>query len=636
MPARTYGKDGVIYTQKPVPARNNPNQIQPYPAFHPDSEPIVLHMIQYLQHDQNLFNGTASAFDIMRVTTVPRMIYSKNPSETTKVALASNLDLYQRPLDQTRKTTITTFFNTNTNFIANSALTWFPEGQVVATENDEQLQISRNKGTIRELSSDGNVSFKKIIIPVVEFGTEGNDLTLQLKRECSCPTIIAAGGDRAREVRQEGPWSPSEGQSEEWFDYCKRCGWSGRPGEIIDGQHRIRGAASSRNKNSLLPVGMVLNDYFNSTRKAKLFTEITTEAIGLDGLHQVNLAYRSNPKIITPKAAGNPRLNFTNATLANLYAAFGKLTTNGLLKDRIAIVPKELKDSKAVKVTAIIGTVHQMMKWAIESELVAAFVGKSKTDIISIIQNWFTAVSQTTWGGRPVGDLWKTTKKPNGEIQNPKATEAHFKCLTKAISKLAQIGIVGVPSVANFKLITDYIQDFDLRGTSIHMGLSGNTGQVSRTQIGLVLGAVIEDIPVAGGAFTHPRMLPPTTWSTTMPRRAIDPVTPVRISGNPLNAGNTGVAFEVEWTTPRPADAFTRSNTKFPMNAKGFKSQIILKKPLTDDWVLPTLGGNPYKIEEDKTNPNYSVGDTVDVYVRFEHLVQGMPSRDTLLGSIVL
>ena len=90
-------------------------------------------------------------------------------------------------------------------------------------------------------------------------------------------------------------WAPPAGSPRHgWeFDSCAECDWSGRPGSIIDGQHRIRGCAKSagqRGENliaTLLHPTMVVG--FAAAEQAKIFTEITTGAKPLDPHHQIAL-----------------------------------------------------------------------------------------------------------------------------------------------------------------------------------------------------------------------------------------------------------------------------------------------------------------------------------------------------------
>jgi hypothetical protein len=68
-----------------------------------------------------------------------------------------------------------------------------------------------------------------------------------------------------------------------------------RPLKIVDGQHRVRGMAmSSRGHSLTMPFVLITGDGSKSDRLmvAKIFTEINTNSVQLDALHQLYLRYK--------------------------------------------------------------------------------------------------------------------------------------------------------------------------------------------------------------------------------------------------------------------------------------------------------------------------------------------------------
>jgi hypothetical protein len=211
--------------------------------------PIHLDGMPVRQKGKTFFVVTAPAVDLDRLCAVPVIRYETTNSELALDALAPWVSRWQRELDPARTRQIAQFFRDPLNELVNAALIGLPNSIVFHTNNQ-----MRSTATI----------------PV----------TWPKKK---CPTC--------------GWLAPRDHPHfDEWFDACPdpECAWEGRPGQIIDGQHRIRGCAAAGDPywNELLVASVLVDGEFTPMEEAKIFTEITTSAVDLHALHKVYLLYK--------------------------------------------------------------------------------------------------------------------------------------------------------------------------------------------------------------------------------------------------------------------------------------------------------------------------------------------------------
>lgn len=203
--------------------------------------------MQVQQKGRVFYLVSASAVDLDRLCSVPVIRYETPNSEVAQDALAAYITRWQRELDVDRIREIAKFFSAPNNLLVNSALIGV-KNNVVFHTNAAQRSVAT--------------------IPV-------NWIRKQ------CPVC---------------QWTPPDTHPHrgEAFDACSECTWDGRPGQIIDGQHRVRGcaAAGSAHWSERLVASVLVEGQFSSMEEAKIFTEITTSAVDLHELHKIYLLFK--------------------------------------------------------------------------------------------------------------------------------------------------------------------------------------------------------------------------------------------------------------------------------------------------------------------------------------------------------
>jgi hypothetical protein len=563
-------------------------------------ETLQFLLVKYTQGASNLYNGVGAACEIDWVSKVPRMTFTASPKNSTAEALTTGMDPFQRPLNPSRKASISTFFNNNDNYIANSGLIWLPQPLSVATEDDERGRLARGYGTVREVASTPNRSVVSLSIPFVDDSVGPRDaLCIRLRDSCN-----HAGTPKAAE--------PAYTLNGNWFDGCPTCGWSGRPGDIIDGQHRIRGAADSPTivrRETDLPLSVIFGEDFDDTQKAKIFIEVTVTAEKLNELHEKNLIYRSGP-------AGIAGFSWSTSKIA-MYKTFAQLCQSGsMLEDLVALLPRNTKGSKP---TGVMATVIQLLNWSEESGLTALLGGFSDTRRRNTISNWYDAIKSTIWAGQPAATMWTASRRPVGPLATPFVTESLIKILPCVLAKLGEAGITGVPTVPQFSEITGYLNQLDLRKSSTAMGLWWKGGQNARNQLTCLLTMLINDMRWDAGAWDNvalPGGL--MTNVNSMVTRTVDSITAQTITNSPLTA-SAATPFTIEWDS---AAVCTNNPTTFPINSRGHKAKLKLTEPVSGtDWYI-NVEQNPMEIDTPLTPSNsaFSSGVSVSAVLEFGDL----------------
>ncbi|MAS32059.1 MAG: hypothetical protein CMA39_04110 [Euryarchaeota archaeon] len=569
-------------------------------------------LVEFRQGGKKLYNGSGIVREIDWCTVVPRMDYKAKPSETIPEVTSTTLEPYQRPLDDFRKNEISNWFNDNDNHIANAPLVWFSEAQQVSTEAEESETLGEGKGTIREITGHARNPVKLLRIPFVDDRTAPEGfLHIRLRNSCSCND----GDD---------PWVAASAAS--WFDSCPKCGWTGRPGEIIDGQHRIRGGASASNVNrrkSCIPLSVLFAGAqgFDPSSKAKLFTEVTVEAIDLDPLHKLNLKYRSG--------------ELTDGE-TKLYKALAELCgeTGGVLYDMIDFIPAKLAKKKSKRAVGTIASIIQMMKWSENSGLTEHFSTKTEQYVKNTIRNWFTVISTTDWAGEPHAVLWTGLRKPRAPLGEPTHTEALFSNLMPAIEKLAEANITGTPTVTQLRKIVTYIKQIDMKKSSPAFNMWHKGGQNARDQLRVLIKALINDMSWdnAAGNWTHSTPLSdPMAWINRViaSRGNVDQISNFSVTRSPLTASDAN-PFSVEWEVAKSENGFTHNDTKFPLNASKHKATIRLTNG-GEIWNIPTFT-NPFELESSLTKSGFNSGDVVTIDLVFTNMLGEEVVRNVSTG----
>ena len=326
---------------------------------HPIS--IKFFAISMRQKSRTIFSGAIRPIDDYMLGKVPRQMFHNNPANTLNDARDRSMKNYQRPLTSKKRTNLTSWFSAaGDNYIATSSLLWLDDlNQAIDDDQAEEYSAQGTGYRQQKVSLPGFAgSCFEFCIPVVDNSSGSSGIKIRVKREC-----------RGSHGSSHSSFTLSNNN---WFDYCPICEWNGKPGEIIDGQHRISGSALSTKSTQLIPCNFVLGDDFNSAEKSKMFSEVTVEATSLDDLHAVNLVYRMRPR------RDHKKMKFaTEPDRVLLYEAVMNMTdAGGNLENRFTVVPNE----QLGKPRGTMANIVQMVDWMFESDLIGA--------LNSVNSNW--------------------------------------------------------------------------------------------------------------------------------------------------------------------------------------------------------------------------------------------------------
>lgn len=287
--------------------------------------------------------------DVIRITSVPSMEFARDPTDTYEQAVDVTMQKYQRPVETARRNQIANWFPDVGNFIVNSVLVWIPEfgdalevldpGTCGFTEDwDHIVPGPANLLAARKKlpESIGRRSYQ--ICTIDRDDVNASERHIRLAQQCN--NDLADPGDPHPDLC--GAVHEIEaGPTGFWFDVCPNpdCDWTGRPGHLIDGQHRSRGIAESAMPSELLSVNVVDAAYFDAEARSKIFDEVTNTARQLDDLHRLNLAFRREGTVKISRdfdfAGGGSN--------ARSYSVMAKLTNGqpgATLENRIHLLPK--------------------------------------------------------------------------------------------------------------------------------------------------------------------------------------------------------------------------------------------------------------------------------------------------------
>ena len=342
-----------------------------------------------------------------------------------------------------------------------------------------------------------------------------------------------------------------------WFDVCKACGWTGRPGHLIDGQHRTRGALQSA-EDQMLSYNIIEGEHFDDNDRSKIFSEVTNTSEALEALHRVNLAYRGNQLV---RVAGVD-YNFADEKFRKSYQIAAALTegwnTNNTMKNRIHLLPKHPNSSRVRKGKMM--DVLQFIKWStreysghMDEDWWANDGPWKKADnsgVLTVNQaklsfhNYWNAVSGV------FSTFWDSTDTSTKEIQESWIFESIFKLYPAVVTRIRthDAAMNDVPTLGKFREYLRYIGGIDFAnkdawnkfGQNKAPGGQGKKNHTTKILRGLIADATpttIANIPTAipsAGGVNAWVVGPPTISSITM--------------ANTANLGAVGRANEsVEW-----------------------------------------------------------------------------------------
>jgi hypothetical protein len=230
------------------------SRIEPTYAYdNPNAYPVPLSGIRINQHGRPLRMVCSSPKDIDRIARTPLLEGDDNLALRNLWSAGGAMNVWQRRVNLGRLPILQTWWFDNAAISANPSIIYFPG---IDQFNDHH---------------QGN----------------GTDYDLDPTNWCvdECPNA-ACGWT----VGQLDPACVNW-----WFDHCYQCGWTEKPAVLLDGQHRIRGMATTP-----APPGVVGNheeedifvsvicasDLINANMAAKVFIEVTGTAVDLDASHK--------------------------------------------------------------------------------------------------------------------------------------------------------------------------------------------------------------------------------------------------------------------------------------------------------------------------------------------------------------
>jgi|GEM_PF-2352033 hypothetical protein len=368
----------TLFTVLPLSsARGEPTYLYENPSD-PDSK-IELRGFFIEQHGKKIHSYFARCRDIDRLCHTPA-IGDKSNKDMAELFTSSDIT-WQRQLNTKRIHEIKKWWEKNTSLSTNGSIIWLNE------EYTPQIDEERKDSLIK-------------IDPSTWTKTE-------------CPSCSWKPGDY--DVEYAG-W---------YFDCCLKCGECYRPGKLVDGQHRVRGmsqAGSSHCNEPVLTTALFERDGFDSERTARIFTEVTSKAQGLEALHAEFLMAKYNivPKYSTSSTSGRNRKTAyeTTVKLNKSPTKWSRVSpTTSKYKGRIKMIsPTKSKIDliESIKMTDYIAS------W-IEKEIttkggeIAPLGGDSTIAITEYLENFLDAMLEL-WGPSSGGknDFWDDSR---GELK---------------------------------------------------------------------------------------------------------------------------------------------------------------------------------------------------------------------------
>lgn len=576
-------------------------------------------VISTQQKGKTIHCGSIRAIDAYKLGKVPRQKFSNNPVETLDDATDTTLTNYQRSLTKKRRKDLSDWFGYNgMNYLATGPLIWLPELCNPPNDIDAGNLFDQGKGYIVQKAGivAGIGIVQEIVIPVVDdaVAAHRNFVNIRVRRVCN---------HESWPVDTDNPTpSPYEMENGNWFDYCPKCGWCGKPAEIIDGQHRISGAGTSTKSDQPLPLTLVTGDHFPNTEKAKLFREVTTKAEPLDDLHGINLVYRSRPWADSKvKFASEP-------STRTLYTGVISAIRRSPLLNRFHVV----KNKSNSKPTGSMASIEQVVRWLNTYELIETWdsinTGSACTaaNVSDLLVNWFEAIRLTTgWAG---GTTWTTGRgtrgSPLGILNSAPMTEVFCKILPAVIKKHNS---PGMPAISDFSCALDYIKVLDFTENSEPRNLTKSGGQKDIDNLVVLISSMIDDL----SSPLSPRVntLTASTWLGSLPRATVDdfdvvatlPATGAITSASPLRINWNVTSYDLVSSSPAG-----------PLNShKQLPSVRVYDAATSDEYYneVQSTGGRFVDIPQltDSAGVSPTSGTILTVEVTFDNIVKIGPSR---------
>ena len=307
-----------------------------------------------LDNNPSIYFASIPAWQLDLCSTVPALEKKVTHREVAKRVKnpSRKKNNWQRQLNESNKNSISAFFDNENTFFANPVILHLPQNKFVEIETDEST--NQTKVSI-------NLNF--------------------------------ANWDIADNVYSFNPGFEDQ-----------------RPFTIIDGQHRIRGAANSRDSYEQRILVVLLPPSMSEDVSGRLFAEINTLSKPLNDKHRMFLAHRFKVSSPDPKFTFGPwepaNLN-THRDRANrmayeMAARLLHVSTSGFWEERIKFLNENVKQQQVIDIEKY---VEYTYSWFLDYPYTVNNTrGMDDEEIFEEIDNYFCA-----WQ-RIIGDPWEESK----------------------------------------------------------------------------------------------------------------------------------------------------------------------------------------------------------------------------------
>jgi hypothetical protein len=608
-----------------------------YDAPGDDNDAIIFNGLLMKQKDTWLSLGSISGRETVRLCRVPEMEFLRDPSETVEQALDENMEKYQRPTDRMRRDQIRTFFGQNENYLVNSSIIWLPsmgesldnlDGQTGKKETWDYHNVPGNLPVEDQKTHPNAKGIKTYRIQTEAYSPTSDPRNIILQTLCEEPKIDD-NGDPITEEDGTPATCSFEHNAGYWFDVCPspECTWNGRPGHLIDGQHRSRGVAASANPDERIPINVMEGDSFDENQRSKIFSEVNNNGEKLKDLHRLNLAYRTDSAVNVASWS----YNFDEITQKRSYQVAAKLTSGSphtIMKERIHLLPPSPgRPARRGKMLSV----DQFVRWSATSDanyssnwfnpngpwrkITNPALKLSANNAALSLSNFYRALS-----ARFPTPLWENATSQNGHLQQKWIVQPVFKMYPLVVSKIRGTHAVDVPTIPQFTEVLDYLQNISFlpgnwKNFNSGVTVSGQPGLNHRAKI---LRALVGDF--ASGMAEIPDSI--NKWIGMAPR--FENLTSTRTRD--IQARGT----TLEWVSSIDAIHHSGQNCdESPLLSQSglatisihYGGELVYEK--TEAEMSHIV--DPEEVEDDSLNP----GDTIEITVSYGN-ISGVSHEENL------
>jgi hypothetical protein len=295
-----------------------------------------------------------------------------------------------------------------------------------------------------------------------------------------------------------------------FFDACRNCGWNGRPGMIIDGQHRIRGMAeriqpSGQDRHAVqIFVSMVIQAPPNAISQrvaARMFIEINGGANALEREHKDYLSSHFGILEFSTVAAQNAYELAVNLNIPGGQPHDEWWEDTGGRSGRVSMLEKKRMDFvPAFRITdwyqAVVGRTYDVKDiGGATSTAVAYPAATAVTALVEDFSNYLyaaTAVWPGAGGVRGALPTWSNNRAAGGDLQDGAVIRTLLNLLPIFHRRINERG--AAPNAVTFqeelRLISNIVWSGNWNSGSGWLKGDSGIGRVTK-----VLSALIADYP---------------------------------------------------------------------------------------------------------------------------------------------